>query len=319
MSRLATIKAQKLKEPPRILVYGVEGIGKTTLAAAAPAPIWFDVEGGSGQLSVARYPFRDGPRGHVPDTLEEVRAGIQDLATADHRYQTLVIDTADSLEKLVHKFILERDKPKSKERVPGINAYGYGKGQDISVDELRALTLDLEPLRQRGMSVIILAHQRIRNFKSPVTEDYDRYTLRMDEKAAGFLREWCDVVGFACFEETTTDLLGERAKGVDTGRRLLKFRRSAVHDAKSRYALPDQIEMSLTNPWEPFAKALSDAQDMTADQLTAAIRKECERIGDDITTQKAENHIKNACNDTSALQRILAAAREKQSVKGEEK
>jgi hypothetical protein len=316
MSKLAAVKRGKLKEPARICVAAAEGVGKTTLAAGAPDPIFLDIEGGSGQVDVARYPFRpdDEKRGHIPDNYGEVKDAVSDLLTSPHDYQTLVVDTADALEKLIHKFVVDRDKPKSKEGLPGINAFPYGKGFDISLDELRTFLQSMDRLRtERGMSIVFLSHIVVKRFESPTSAPYDRYTMRTNEKFAGCLREWCDIVGFGCFEETTTELISDRVKGVATGRRLLKFKRDATYDAKSRYAIPDQVEMTIVNPWAPFAKVLSDAQDMGVEQIAAAIMVECERVGDDLTTAKAKEYIKTA--DIPTLQRVLEKLKEKEGSK----
>lgn len=312
MSKLAQVKKTRIKEAPRILVFGGEGVGKSTLAAHAPDPIWLDIEGGSGRLDVVRYPFHDGPNGHVPQTYADVLAALDDLLTGTHSFQTVVIDTLDRLESLLWKDLLAKDtkyKPKSIEEYGG----GYGKGYVAALDEWRAFALKMDRLRhERGMTVLLLAHSHIKAFKGPMTDSYDRYTMRMNEKAAGFLKEWCDVVGFACHEDSVSTMFtDEKLRGVSTGRRLLKFKREAAHDAKTRYALPDQIEMVLGNPWEPLAKALSDAQDMTADQLRAAIQAECVRVGDDILTAKATGLVDAANGDVATLQRILEKMRSK--------
>ena len=318
MSKLALAKKGKIKDPPRILIYGPEGIGKTTLAADAPDPIWLDIEGSSNQQDVFRYPFYpDDPiMGHVPKTYDEVLAAIEDLRTGQHSYKTLVLDTVDALEKLIHKFVVARDKvkPNKNESAPGIHSYGFHKGFDVALVEFTDLCSRLDQLRaQRGMQVILLAHMQIRKFEGPDLAPFDRYALRMNEKAAGALKDWCYVVGFACFEETTTDLAGENAKvkGVATGRRLLKLERAATHDAKCRYGMPKEIEMSLVKPWAPFAKALSEADSLTPEQLIAAILVECERVADDITTGKAKKRIEEANGDTAALHRILEKMRSK--------
>ena len=109
VSRLALIKKETLRVPLRYFFYGDNGVGKSTLAAAAPEPIWFDIEDGSAQLAVARYPFRAGDGGHVPRTYAEILAAIDDLATSPHAFQTLVLDTADSLEKLIWQHLIERE------------------------------------------------------------------------------------------------------------------------------------------------------------------------------------------------------------------
>jgi hypothetical protein len=129
----------------------------------------------------------------------------------------------------------------------------------MAVDEWRELCRRLDALRMsRAMDIVILAHAQIRNFKNPVGEDYDRYGLRINEKAAGWLREWSDVTGFACFEEGASKEVADdsRARGYSTGRRLLRFTRSAVADAKTRLLLPSEMTLDPINGWARIAAAV---------------------------------------------------------------
>lgn len=322
MSRLAQVKRGKLRLAPRMAFYGPEGVGKTTLAAHSEAPIWLDIESSSGELDVPRYPFADDPkRGHIPERYEQVREAVSDLIVSPHAYKTVVFDTLDALEKLMHRFLVQRDKvkPNKDEKAPGIHSYGYGKGFDVAVDEFRSLILDLDRLRyERDMAVIFLAHSHVKKFTPPDSEGYDRYTMRMNEKAASFIREQCEIVGYCCYEDTTSNMFDDdKIRGVSTGRRLIKFERCAAHDAKSRYAIPSQMELKLPNPWEAFAKAVADAQDMDADQLLAAIAGELDRVGDDILREKVKGHLAAAGKDTTTLQVILGKLRDKPTKKEE--
>lgn len=312
-SRLATVKRGRLASPLRLAFYGPEGVGKSTLAAHAPEPIWFDIEDGSGRLDVARYQFRDGEGGHVPRAYGEIIAGLDDLQANPHAFQTLVIDTADRLEALMWQHMLARDSKPGKE-LTSIEDYGYGKGYLRAIDEWRALCLRLDRLRaSRGMSVIFLAHAQIRPYKNPEGDDYDRYNMRINDKASGFLKEWTDVTGFCCFEEFASKLGGEdRAKGTHTGRRLVKLERTAAFDAKSRIALPKEIELDSNNPWAPFAKAVDDGINTTPDQLVALINAEAARIGDAELSKKVAAVIATALpkQDTATLNRALLKLRD---------
>jgi hypothetical protein len=295
--------------PLRHVIYGAEGVGKSSLAADAPTSLFFDVEDGSAHLNVARYLFRDGPGGHVPSCYADVLAALDDLIANESPYQTLVIDTADRLEALLWRHMIDRDSPRSKIPLTSIESYGYGKGFQLALDEWRALALKLDRLRSlRGMSVVLLAHAQIRTFKNPLGDDYDRYQFRVNDKAAGFLREWADVVGFARFEEGAAALNGERARGVSTGRRVLMLERTAAWDAKVRgLALPPEVEIAVGSPWAPLAKAIADAADMTAEQLEEAINAECVRIGDAETTAKVAVALTaaKAKGDTADMHRYL--------------
>ena len=83
-SRLAKVQGGRKREPARVMIVGPEGVGKTSTLASAPAPIVIDADGGSGLVAIARYPFRDGPGGDVPESLEEIHAAVADLTENEH-------------------------------------------------------------------------------------------------------------------------------------------------------------------------------------------------------------------------------------------
>lgn len=302
----------RLKMPSRFLFIGVEGVGKSSLAADAPNPIFLDIEDGTGHLDIERYQFHDGDGGHVPVNYGEVKGAIDALTEEPHDYKTLVIDTADRLEAMIWKFIMARDTTTNK-KLAGIDDYGYGKGFQVALDEWRLLCHKLDRLRaHRRMDIIILCHAHIKAFKSPTSDSYDRYTLRLNDKAGGFLKEWADVVGFACFEEGAAEGADGRVKGLSTGRRLLKLEREAAFDAKSRLVLPKQIEISPENPWAPIAAAVEASQNATPETLVAAITAELERIGNADLKPKVLGAIKEAGGNTAVLSRYLNSLKQRE-------
>jgi hypothetical protein len=312
-SRLSLVKKEVLRVPLRYFFYGDNGVGKSTLAAAAPEPIWVDIEDGSSQLPVARYPFRDGEGGHVPRTYPEVIGAIDDLATSPHAFQTLVLDTADALEKLIWAHLVERESAPSARSKDGplssIESFGYGKGYVMAVDEWRALCVKLDRLRMtRGMNVVIIAHSVVRTFKSPLGPDYDRYQPALHDKAAGFLKGWADICGRVCHEETVGKEAGsQRMKGFATGRRILQLAHSAAFDAKGRGNLPDEVEIPTEDPWAPLAAAIEAGYEDDAKKLAGQISDETTRIGDDELTAKVDVAVKAAMakNDVAAMKTYL--------------
>jgi hypothetical protein len=309
-SRLGKVQKGRMAMPLRCLFYGTEGVGKSTLAAHSPNPIWFDIEDGTARLDVARYMFRDEPGGHMPQSYPEIGAALDDLLTNEHEFKTLVLDTADRLEMLLHRYICHRDSATAKQPLRTVEDYGYGKGYLVALDEWRALCSKLDRLRMaRRMNVIILGHAQIKAFNNPEGDNYDRYIPRINEKAGGFLKEWADVTGFCVFEEGAGKLPGgeSKAKGFSTGRRLVKLARTAAFDAKSRYAVPAEVELEAANPWAPFAKAMEESMSLDLAGLEKMIAAEVERIGDAELAPKVQAAVAAAvkAGDSDALHRFL--------------
>lgn len=279
-SRIGLAKRERLQAPLFYLWYGVEGIGKTSLIADMPNPLLCDIEGRSTRVEVARYLYRDEPGGHIPRSYEEFISGIEDLiANPGHGFGTLGIDTSDALEALLHAHICKRDGEQN------VEGYGYGKGYKVAVAELRVLISRLNVLRYRdGMNIAIAAHAKAKTFKNPEGPDFDRWQVVGDDLFTAELRARCDVVGFLHFEGGGAKLPDDakaknaRARGWDTGRRLIELVRTAAWDAKTCLSVPVQIELGQAHPFAPFAEAKVVAQDATVESLNAEIEVELQRI-----------------------------------------
>lgn len=218
--------------PWAILVYGPEGVGKTSLALDLDDAVTVDVEQSANRIKGKKFP--------VPHSLQDVYDAIEILYSQDHRHRRLVIDGVDRLEALIHQHVVKAAKSG---QIQGIEDFGYGKGYQVALDEWRRLVARLDELRSvRNMDILLLGHTYVRPFKNPEGPDYDRYVLRLHEKSGSFIKEWCDAVLFLRFEESTTKV-NDREKGVLTGARLLHTRRSAAFDAKNRFDLPDPIQL----------------------------------------------------------------------------
>lgn len=242
MSLDAVIRG-RLSKPQRIVLYGVEGIGKSTFAADAPSPIFLCSESGTEHLDVARFP--------APRTWGEALEAVDSLQS-EHSFRTIAIDTLDWLEPLCWAHTCATKKSGDK-RVEHIEDYGYAKGYIHALDVWRSLLGKLDILRdRRGMNVILIAHSQVSTFKSPDTEDFSRYELKLHHKASSLIKEWADAVLFA-MHETLTHKQNDRTKGISTGERLIYTRRTAAYDAKNRAGLPDSLPLS----WEAFATALA--------------------------------------------------------------
>jgi len=254
----------------RILLYATEGVGKSTFAASAPSPIFLCPEDGTAHLDVARFP--------EPESWADVRAAVATLRTEPHDYKTFVVDTLDWIEPLCWAHVCKQGKRTS------IEDFGFGKGYVAALDEWRAFVADLDRLRaERKMQIILLAHAIVRTFKNPDGEDFDRYNLKIHEKAAGLFKEWSDVVLFANHETYTSKING-REKGISTGARVMHTERRAAFDAKNRYNMPDTLPLSYTE----FDNAVAGNSPERANALRADIRNLLREIGDEKTTAAVE-------------------------------
>lgn len=280
---LANVKRGRVKQPWRILLYGVEGIGKTTLAAATPSPIFLGAEDGSGHLDVPRFP--------APAGWEDVKAAVEVLLKEQHEFHTLVLDTIDWAEPLLWDFICARDKKTS------IEDYGYGKGYQAALDEWRVLLTQLERLRGVGVNVMLLGHSQLKLFKNPEGDDFDRYELKLHAKAGGLVKEWCDAVLFANHETfAKKDEKTKRVKGISTGARWLYTQRTAAYDAKNRFGFPDLLPLS----W-PDVEAAMAAPSVDVEALVS----ECRRKGGELgQLERVEAAIGRAAGDGEKLQQL---------------
>lgn len=255
-------------------LYGPEGCGKSTFAANAEAPIFLDVEQGSNELDVARFAFDDKGR-TAPASWPELLDALRVLEREKHDYCSVVVDTLDAAEALVWRHICERDDQ------PSIEGYGYGKGYVAAVDEWRIFVAALERLRGKGLQVITLAHSMVKSFKNPLGEDYDRYQMKIHEKAAGLVKERADAVLFARYDEHAyKDEKTKRVRGVSTGARVMFTVRTAAYDAKNRHDLPEKMPLSWADYWAGVQghrpadpRALAEQIKASAAQLGGEIEK----------------------------------------------
>jgi hypothetical protein len=237
---LKSIRKNDAIAAPRIMVYGVEGIGKSTFAASAPNPIFICTEDGLGSLTVDHFP--------LATSYDDVLAAIGSLYADKHDFQTVALDSLDWLEAMIWKDVESKYDAKD---------LAYGKGAVIAADKWREVLDGLNALRNdKGMAVVLIAHCTIKRFDSPETEPYDRYQPKLQDRSNALIREWCDAVLFANYKTIVkkgdVGFNKSVARGISTGERLLYTSERPAFMAKNRFSLPESIPLS----WDAFTSAI---------------------------------------------------------------
>ena len=240
MGLMQQIKSGRTSSPPRIMVYGTEGIGKSTLAARAPQPVFVQTEDGLGEIDCHKFP--------LAGTFDDVIAALTELHAEEHDFQSIVVDSLDWLERLIWDAVCETYGAKSIEKVDG----GYGKGYIYALSPWRQFLDRLSALhKDRCMAVILIAHAKIEKFEDPESSPYDRYSPRLHKHAGALLTEWCDAVLFATRKlRTQTEDTGfgrkrtiAHAVGKDGGERVLRTVGGPSCVAKNRYDLEPELPL----------------------------------------------------------------------------
>lgn len=249
--------------PSRIILHGVEKIGKSSFAAQAPGVVFGMSKGETGLLTLIDAGIAP-ETPHFPEfqAWDDVLGAVDMLTNEPHDYRTFVLDTGNGCERLCHEYVCARDYGNNWGKTGFAN---YSVGYDVSVNDWRKLLVGLDRLREvRRMMVMILCHTKIKTFKNPQGSDYDRYMPDMHEKTWSVTHKWADIILFANFE-TFTDKdkdSNNRVKGVGGQSRVIHTVRHAAFDAGNRHNLVEEIDMGGNGKeaWANFSTAIRNAR-----------------------------------------------------------
>lgn len=255
MLDLTALTKVKTFSPPRLIVYGPEGVGKTTFASQAPDVIFMAVEKGLDGISAYQNQVQ---------SWEDVLTMLTALHDQEHNFRTLAVDSLDWLEELIYTKICQVHKVGSIGDVP------YGRGPGYALDLWTTFTKALDSLRERkSMTSILLAHEKVSRFNDPMGSSYDRYVINLHEKtSAPLLMEWADGVLFMKIKGVvTTEKNGfkESKKAHEAGGVHMYTRKTLSYDAKNRVmlSLPDEFPLSRENSWNDFIAQIGKNQPLT--------------------------------------------------------
>lgn len=221
--------------PRKVLLYGVEGVGKSTWANEAPGTVFLNLEDGLEDIDCARTPLLG--------TLNEVVSAVAWLGTMQHSYKNVAVDTLDWLEKLINREVASAANKTTVGDIP------YGKGYEFTAKKWDFLLGELNTLHAKGMGVILLAHSRKVKVNEPGLPTYEQYEPDLHSSASPMIREWCQDVLFAnhrTFTRTEDQGFGrERSIAVGGKERFIQTVKTAGAVAKNRVAgMPEEIPMS---------------------------------------------------------------------------
>lgn len=222
--------------PVKAVIYGPEGVGKSTLASQFPKPLFVDVEGGTSQLDVARTPR--------PTTWAHLKQIVRDLAQDQHGFETLVFDTADWAERLA---IYQVCATNSCTSLGGNNDFGASFNQLADMWGQLLTQLEADFIDTGRMNVVFLAHSATRKFELPDEKGaFDRYELKLEKKVSPLLKEWASLLLFVNYKTVVVlDANGKTAKAQGGTRRVMYSEHCAAFDAKNRDGLPREMPMDI--------------------------------------------------------------------------
>ena len=229
---LATVVQKEIKkQPPRIVVHGIHGVGKSYFAAKSDLPIFLITEDGLTNIKVDHFP--------LVTNLETVWEYMGMIIKDKHQYKTFVVDTIDWLEKLIWQQVCIDNNVKSIEDI------GYAKGYIYALRYWEKFLTGLNKIRDKGISIILLAHNEIKPFNPPDSDIFDRYQIKLHKKAAALVEEWADCVLFASFKTFLTQDKTGKTKATGSGERVLNSANKPAWRAKTRYTLPEQLPLDI--------------------------------------------------------------------------
>ena len=235
-----TITKGRTSEPVKVLIYGPEGIGKSTLASKFPDPLFIDTEGSTKRMDVSRLP--------APETWDDILDEIRYVAAHPEVCSTLVVDTMDWAESICYNDLLKKNGWSS------IEDPGYGKGYSFLMEKFREILPELDKVVSAGIHVVLTAHAAMRKFEQPDEMGaYDRWELKLQKKDAPLIKEWADMVLFCNYKTIVvkTESGSRKAQG---GERVIYTTHRPTWDAKNRFGFQDVIPME----FESIADAIKE-------------------------------------------------------------
>lgn len=255
------------QKPLKVVVYGPEGIGKSTFASMFPDPLFIDTEGSTARMDVART--------ETPTSLAMLMQILTEVRDNQPGCKTLVIDTIDWAERLCTQAVC------AKNGKTGIEDFGYGKGYSYIYEEMGRILNLLNDIWERGMHIVITAHAAIRKFEQPDEMGaYDRWELKLINSpkcnSCAMVKEWADMVLFANYKTyaVAADKDGKKMKARG-GERVMYTAHNPCWDAKNRFGLAPELPFDFAQIAHIFGQTVpvSNMQQPTTSANSAPVQQ----------------------------------------------
>jgi len=284
------------QRPFFIGIHGPAGVGKTTFASNSPNPVFLVTEDGGAD-------FIDTSRVEIKNFKEMLDALYELRDKTAHDFKTVVIDSIDHFEKMIHTMVAADHNKKS------IEGIGFAKGYIFALEYWDQFLYNLRQLRNNGINIILIAHSHVKRMDDPVVgESYDRYELKLHRKASDFITESMDALLFAKNEVVTTkDTATKKVTALGDGTRVLYTETRPAFDAKNRYGLP--LEMPLS--WDDFSSRALRSETEKSQELLTKIWELMEKIDDEVFYNTVSETLDKFKNNVPKLEEILTKLQRK--------
>ena len=238
---MLNISSGRISRAQKVVIYGAEGIGKSTLASCFPNPLFIDTEGGTSHMDVRRI--------EKPSSFDSLVSIVNEVAKEKDICGTLILDTADWAEQLCITGVCAKYKK------TGIEDFGYGKGYTYLAEEFSRLLSALDAVIAAGIHVVITAHAKMRKFEQPDEMGaYDRWEMKLTKQVAPLLKEWCDILLFCNYKTYVVAAQNETRK-VQGGKRVMYTTHHPCWDAKNRHGLDGELNLDYSQIAHLFSAA----------------------------------------------------------------
>ena len=244
---LKTLSKPSGQRPIICTLFGEGGMGKTSLAAMWPSPVFIRTEDGTASLAgndnVSLFP--------LATSTQDVLDAIEALATQKHDHKTLVIDSITQLGTMVEAEIVQNDpKAKSINQAGG----GYGAGYSAAAEKHRQIRDWAGSLAyEKGLNIVFIGHADTEMLDLPDMDPFARYTVRMHKKSLPHYTDNVDLVGLIRLKTFVRGGDGDKKRAISTGEREIICHPQASSVTKNRFNISEPLAFTFDrNPFADF-------------------------------------------------------------------